>query len=943
MLATCDLLIGKTHEDTRMSAPPTGTITFLFTDIQGSTRLWEQHPQAMETALDRHNALVREAVEAHGGYVFKTVGDAFCTAFTVASDALAAAVATQRALFAEPWGETGRLRVRIALHTGTAGAHNGDYTGFTLSRVARILAAGHGDQILLSRVTEELLTDQMPSGVTLRDLGAHQLKDLSRPEYIFQVLAPDLPDRFPPLKTLERRASNLPAQMTPLIGRVQEAAAACALLRRPDVRLLNLIGPGGTGKTRLGLQVASDLLDEFESGIYFVGLTPISVPTLVASTIGQTLGLKEGSGQPMVESLKDFLRDKQLLLLLDNFEQVVDAAPLLAELLAAAPRLKMLITSRAVLHLSGEHAFPVPPLALPDSTSLQSTSADVVSTLSHYTAVELFIQRAQAVKPDFQVTTGNAAAVAEICARLDGLPLAIELAAARVKLFPPQALLARLSSRLKLLVGGGQDRPARQQTLRSAIDWSYDLLDAAEQALFRRMGVFAGGGTVETAETVCAELSIENEELRNASHDQILLNSQFSILNLLESLVDKSLLRQEVGPEGEPRFTMLETIREYALERIDMCGEAEALRRQHAACFLSLAEQAEPELYGAEQRIWLERLEAEHDNLRAALAWGLRTESHPEGTRPRTDRSPSSVANGQLQLTTDSGQRTELGLRLAAALWVFWWKHGYFSEGRVWLASALERAGAGAPAPARAKALHGAGSLALAQHDFTPAAELLEAGLALYQSLGDKRGCAWAISELGHLALYQGEDERAARRYAEGLALSRELGDTYNSAWALNHLGNVALRRGAPDQARELLAQSLALFQALSHTAGVATVLNQLGRVALCAGDLAKARELFDESLAIFRELGQKRNIALSLVGLAVVASQEGQAEQAVRMFGAAERLLNDIGAVLEPADRAEYDRGVAGVRTQLDPAAFAAVWEDGRALALEQAPEIGD
>jgi predicted ATPase/class 3 adenylate cyclase len=935
MLATCDLLIGKAYEDTRMSAPPTGTITFLFTDIQGSTRLWEQHPQAMETALARHNSLVREAVEGHGGYVFKTVGDAFCTAFAVAPDALAAAVATQRALLAEPWGETGRLRVRIALHTGTAGAHNGDYTGFTLSRVARILAAGHGDQILLSRVTEELISDQLPPGATLRDLGAHQLKDLSRPEYIFQVLAPGLPDRFPPLKTLERRASNLPAQMTPLIGRVQEAAAVCAQLRRPDVRLLNLIGPGGTGKTRLGLQVASDMLDEFESGIYFVGLTPISVPALVASTIAQTLGLKEGSGQPMVESLKDFLRDKHLLLLLDNFEQVVDAAPLLAELLAAAPRLKMLITSRAVLHLSGEHAFPVPPLALPDSASLQSTTVDVVSTLSHYTAVELFIQRAQAVKPDFQVTTANAAAVAEICARLDGLPLAIELAAARVKLFPPQALLARLSSRLKLLVGGGQDRPARQQTLRSAIDWSYDLLDAAEQALFRRMGVFAGGGTVETAEAVVAELRIENAELRKDLQAQqfSILNSQFSMLDGLASLADKSLLRQEAGHDGEPRFTMLETIREYALERIDTCGETETLRRQHATCFLALAEQAEPELYGAEQRIWLERLEAEHDNMRAALAWS-RQELSMKNEALRNIAADESCSMLNDQFATPQ----EIGLRLAAALWVFWWKHGYFSEGRTWLAAALERADAGAPAAARAKALHGAGSLALAQHDFAPAAELLEAGLALYQTLGDKRGCAWVISELGHLALYQGEDERAAARYAEGLALSRELGDSYNSAWALNHLGTVAQRRGALDQARELLAQSLALFQSLRHTAGVGTVLNQLGRVALRTGNIANARELFNESLAIFRELGQKRNIALSLVGLAGIVGQEGQAEQAARMLGAAERLLNDIGAVLEPVDRAEYDRGVAGVRAQLDPAAFAAAWEAGRAIALEQA-----
>jgi predicted ATPase len=710
---------------------------------------------------------------------------------------------------------------------------------------------------------------------------------------------------------------------------VQEAAAACALLRRPDVRLLNLIGPGGTGKTRLGLQVASDMLDEFESGIYFVGLTPISVPALVASTIAQTLGLKEGSGQPIVESLKDFLRDKHLLLLLDNFEQVVDAAPLLADLLAAAPRLKMLITSRAVLHLSGEHAFPVPPLALPDSASLQSASADVVSALSHYTAVELFIQRAQAVKPDFQVTTGNAAAVAEICARLDGLPLAIELAAARVKLFPPQALLARLSSRLKLLVGGGQDRPARQQTLRSAIDWSYDLLDTAEATLFRRMGIFAGGGIVESAEAVVSELRIENEELGKG-----LQSEQLLILDQLASLVDKSLLRQGIDPDGEPRFSMLETIHEYALERIDMCGEAAALREQHALYFLRLAERAEPELYGPNQRVWLERLAAEHDNLRAALAWSLQ-ELNIENAELRhvATNEPFSILNAPLST------RQELGLRLVAALWVFWWKHGFVSEGRSWLASALAHADASSPATAHAKALHGAGSLALEQHDFDTAAELLEAGLARYQELGDKRGSAWAISDLGHLALHQGDEARAAARYAEGLALSRDLGDTYNSAWALCHLGTVALRRGVLDQARELLEQSLALFQNLSHTAGVATARSQLGRVALRAGEIATARTLLEESLANFRELGQKRNIALSLVGLAVAVGQERQAEQAARMFGAAERLLNDIGAALDPVDRAEYDRGVAGVRAQLDPAAFAAAWEAGRALAAS--PEL--
>jgi predicted ATPase/class 3 adenylate cyclase len=876
-----------------MPALPTGTITFLFTDIQGSTKLWEQHPQAMQAALTRHNDILQHAIERHDGYVFKTVGDAFCASFDVASNALAAALAAQRALLDEPWGETGRLRVRMALHTGTAEVHHGDYAGLSLSHVARILSTGHGDQILLSRVTEELVHGHLPPDVLLLDLGAHQLKDIARPEYIFQVVMPGLPSRFPALKTIDRRSSNLPAQMTPLIGRVQEVTAVCASLRRPQVRLLNLIGPGGTGKTRLGLQVASDLFDEFESGIYFVALTSINVPTLVATTIAQTLGLRESSGQPVVESLKDFLRDKHLLLLLDNFEQVVEAAPLLAELLAAAPRLKMLITSRAVLHLSGEYAFPVPPLALPDPSHFQGTAADVVSTLSHYTAVELFIQRAQAVKPDFQVTSANAAAVAEICARLDGLPLAIELAAARSKLFAPQALLARLSSRLKLLVGGGQDRPARQQTLRSAIDWSYDLLDAAEQMLFRQLGVFAGGCAVEAVEAVCDTVG----------------GLPIDVLEGLSSLVDKSLLRQEAGPDGEPHFKMLETIREYALERIDMSGEAATLQYRHATYFLHLAEQAEPELYRAEQRAWLERLETEHDNLRAALAW--------------SQNAPSDA---------------DVGLRLVAALWVFWWKHGYISEGRDWLAGALERAPTTVLIAARTKALHGAGSLALYQNEFGPAATLLEQSLTLYQEIGDKRGSAWAISDLGHVAFYQGDLECASTRYAETLALSRELGDTFNSAWALNHLGCVALRQGDLDKAHSLLMESLSLFRTMRHTAAIATVLNHLGGVALRQGDLDKAHSLLMESLALFQGLGQKRNIALCLASMARVAIMERQPAQAARLLGAVEGLLTDIGAILPPADRADYDRDAVAVRAQLDPATFASAWEAGRAMPLEQA-----
>ncbi len=602
-----------------MSAVPTGTVTFLFTDIEGSTRSWDQHIEAMQAALAKHDHILRGAIEAHGGHVFKTVGDAFYAAFATASDGLAAALDAQRALAAESWGELGVLRVRMGLHTGAVQSRDGDYFGPPLNRVARLLSAGHGGQTLLTLATQELVRDQLPEGVQLRDLGSHRLRDLIRPEEIFQVVASPLPADFPPLKTLDARPNNLQTQPTPLLGREREVEQVCAQLRREGVRLLTLTGPGGTGKTRLALQGAADLLDDYKDGVFFVALAPLSDPTLVVSTIAQALGVKESGGRSVLQCLQDYLREKTLLLALDNFEQVAAAAPQVAGLLADAPRLNILVTSRIPLHLRGEHEFAVPPLALPDFKHLPALAA-----LTQYAAVELFIERAQAVRPDFAVNNDNAPAVAEICVRLDGLPLAIELAAARVKLLSPQAMLVRLEEPLKLLTGGARDLSARQQTLRGAIAWSYDLLDENEKRLFRRLAVFVGGCTLEAAEAVC--------------HGGVDLRAD--VFDGIASLVDKSLLRQEEAPDGEPRFFMLETIREYAQERLTESGEE--LQNRHAEFFLNFAEQAEIEIHGFQQLKWLDRLEVEHDNLRAALGW----------------------------LTHNS--KAQLGLRLAGALTDFW-------------------------------------------------------------------------------------------------------------------------------------------------------------------------------------------------------------------------------------------------------------------------------
>src|SRR5579863_490706 len=585
-----------------MSELPTGTVTFLFTDIEGSTTRWEHHPEAMRAAIARHDALLRSVITAHGGFVFKMMGDAVYAVFARAPDAMTAALAGQRDVAAEDWGAIGPLRVRMALHTGIAQNRDDDYFGPTLNRVARVLSTGYGGQVLLSAATFELARDSLPEGVSMKALGEHALKDLLRPEAVYQLVIPDMPNEFPPLKSLSQRPHNLPTQPTPFVGREQEMERLYQMLCRPDVRLVTLTGPAGIGKTRLALQVAAELSDVFADGLFLVPLAPVNEPEQTVPTIIQTLGISDLSNQAPLTLLKSALKDKQMLLLLDNFEHVIPAAVHIAELLATCPRLKIIVTSQVVLRLQAEREFTVPPLSLPNLKHLPDVAA-----LSQYEAVALFIQRAQAVKPDFAVTNTNAPAVAGICARLDGLPLAIELAAARVKLFPPQALLTRLEQGLAILTGGARDLPARQQTLRGAIAWSYNLLSPEEQQLFRRLSVFVDGCSWEAAEQVCTAAGPLSEE----------------ILESLSSLLDKSLLRQQESTESEPRFWMLQTLREFGLEVLASAGETEVTREAHAEYYLALAEQAEPLLKGNEQTHWLARLEQEYENLRAALSFLL--------------------------------------------------------------------------------------------------------------------------------------------------------------------------------------------------------------------------------------------------------------------------------------------------------------------------------
>src|SRR5579884_1453224 len=697
-----------------MSPLPEGTATFLFTDIEGSTRLWERAPEAMREALARHDALLREAVEAHRGHVFKTIGDAFCAVFAAAPDALVAALAAQRELAgmvvraasevsgtaAEEMG----LRVRMAVHAGTAQARDGDYFGPTLNRIARLLAVGHGGQVLLSQAACDLLGDALPSQAGLRDLGSHRLKDLQQPEHIYQLLHPDLPADFPPLRSLSPETTNLPVQLTSFIGREKEMEEIKRLLSR--TRLLTLTGSGGCGKTRLAAQVGADLLADFADGVWLVELAAIADPALVPQTVASTLGIREEPGQRLLETLQQHLKPKSLLLLLDNCEHLSAACAQLAEtLLQACPNLRILASSREALGIAGELAYRVPSLSLPELPRLPSAEAALVPALARCEATRLFVERAALSYPGFALTEQNAPAVAQVCVRLDGIPLAIELAAARIKVLSADQIAARLDDRFRLLTGGSRTALPRQQTLRALIDWSYDLLSEAERTLLRRLSVFLGGWTLEAAEAVCADAShappraaamgagehaaapLEAGSRENAGGPV----AAEAVLDLLSRLVDKSLVLVEESAEAEARYRLLETVRQYSRDRLMESEEARDLRCRHRDWFLTLAEGAERRLRGPDQVAWLNRLAQEHDNLRMALEW-CRAEE-------------------------DAG--AEAGLRLAGALWRFWRVRGYLSEGRERLEAALAQASASERTAQRAKALYGLAALAWGQGDYT--------------------------------------------------------------------------------------------------------------------------------------------------------------------------------------------------------------------------------
>lgn len=942
-----------------MPGLPSGTVTFLFTDIEGSTDLLQRlGDQRYTEVLRTHQRLVRTIFGAHGGTEVDTQGDAFFAAFQSARQAVAAAVAIQRAIATHPWPEAATVRVRTGLHTGEPIATEAAYVGLDVHRAARICAAGWGGQILLSQATGSLVRNDLPPGLTLRDLSEHRLKDLQRPEPLYELLHPHRPDDLPPLRSLSVLPNNLPAQTTSFIGRAKEMAEVARLLGR--TRLLTLTGTAGAGKTRLALQVAADLLDGYPDGVWLVELAAIADPALLAPRAAAAMRVREVPGRPILDTLVNVLKPARTLVIMDNCEHLVDACAQFAQvLLQASPGLVILATSREPLQIPGEVVYTVPPLAAPDPRRPQP--ADV---LAQFDAVRLFVDRATSQQVTFRLSAANAPAVAQICGTLDGIPLAIELAAARTAALSVEDVAARLGDRFQLLRGGPRTAPARQQALEAMLDWSYDLLTAPERTLFNRLSIFRGGFTLDAAEGICADGLGPREPL-----------------TLLANLVSKSLVVMDAEATST-RYRLLETVRAYGQARLLASGEEPELRRRHRDWYLRLAEQAEPMLIMPDQA-WLDRIEAELDNFRAALVW-----------------------------TLDVGER-EAARRIAVALRQVWLVRGYWSEGSRWLTAALE--GGTEPSLLRARALQAAGSLAQYQGQYERASALAEESLSLHRRFDDRAGMATALTTLGNVAYHRGDYHNARTLHEEGLAYGRQTGDDRliagalvnlaliadhqgdyeraaalctesltrfstagdrrGMAFALHMLGILAGDLGDPETARARHEASLALRRDLGDHRGIASSLSNLAQLAQAQGDHSRAAGLHAESLAIRRELGDRHGIASSLASLALVAHSQGDAARAVALLHDALRLrqvlgdrtgvadcLESLARISDDSERAACLLGAAGalrdllgappspaareaqgvlehrLRSTLGDAAYAAQRERGRRMTLDDA-----
>jgi predicted ATPase/class 3 adenylate cyclase/DNA-binding CsgD family transcriptional regulator len=858
----------------RLAELPRGTVTFVLTDIEGSTRLWQSHPDAMGKSIRRHDEVVGSAIEQNHGVVLKDrgEGDSFFAVFARASNAVAAACSIQRSLFREDWPNELSILVRIAIHTGEAQEDSApDYRGTVVNRCARLRALARGGQVVLSSSVRELVRDNLPANVSLKDLGEQPLRDLDRPEHVFEVVDSSLSPDFGAIvryDSIKQAPNNLPAQFTSFIGRQEQIADLREMLG--GVRLLTLSGPGGCGKTRLALEVAGALAEEYPEGVWFVELASLTEASLVPQTVASVVPIREEPGRSMLQVLCSSLERKRVLLLLDNCEHLVATAAELADvLLRACPHLTILATSREPLNLPGEHSWPVPPLSLPDVRDTFS-----MRSLAQVESVRLFVDRARLTEPTFSLTDRNAPVVAELCQRLDGIPLAVELAAAQVRHMPVTEILARLQDRFQLLSTLARKVEARHQTLRATMDWGYDLLSSPEQTLLRRLSVFAGGFGLLAAQAVCSGNGIENG----------------MVLNLVSHLVDKSLLVAEEGADRAAWYRLLETVREYGRARLVENEGAEPMRRRHGQYFVAFAQEAEQELRGPRQGVWLRRLEEEHDNLRAALEWSLRAD-------------PDSA------------------LRLASAIAWFCEVRAHWTEGLGWLADALETSSDSGIL--RARALVGAGSLALRREgsvvvpgslaesstiesqprQFRSARSYFEESLAMGRQLDDSACIARSLISLGEAAGKERHYDEARSQYEAGLAVARQSGERQAMAFGLRRLANLAAEENDLPHARSLFEESLAICRELGDAWGIAFAVDNLGHLAVQLGDYVAACRYHEETLGIWSDLVDPWGIAHAHANLGIVFLAQGDALAAQARFEASLEMERKLGLQLPIAD----------------------------------------
>ncbi|HEX4531617.1 MAG TPA: adenylate/guanylate cyclase domain-containing protein [Acidimicrobiia bacterium] len=904
---------------------PTGTVTFLFSDIEGSTRLWELHPDGMRVALAQHDEVLRAAIESHRGAVVKQRGDGFHAAFATADDAVLAAVAAQVALKERPWGETGPLLVRIGLHTGTAEARDGDYYGSVLNRGARLEAAAHGGQIICSQATADLAREALPSGFEFVDLGEHRLRDLSRPEVVFQVKHPDLPAEFLPLRTLDAFPGNLPIERTALIGRSRELDK---LARALDAqRLVTLTGVGGVGKTRLALQLAADVLDRFPDGAWFVALASIRDPVLVPGAVARALEIAERPGRSLSETLRDAIGTRRLLVVLDNCEHLLDAtARLVDDLLDGCLAIRIVATSREALGVEGEQSWPTPSLGLP-----ADEASKTVADRADGDAVTLFVERARGVRPDFEMTAANASAVAALCSRLDGIPLAIELAAARVGALAPRDILERIDQRFLLLTGGSRTALERHQTLQAAVDWSYDLLAERERRLFERLSVFAGGFTLDAASAVAAEADMD----------------EVAVVDGLGSLVAKSMVIADRSGDSV-RYRLLETLRQYSRDRLTATGDAAAVRDQHARYFLKFVETLRPAFLGPDQAEAYDSLSTEIDNVRAAFNWLLETGDPAAALRLINGFTVSNT--GELLRLREAALAAAADLPPADLIEpLARTAYDAMSAGEHARASELAEASLArsraAGLPPHARAFEALGLVAFWHNDPTRAVEALEQAIALARAADDgsvqrRFDYAASVASLGFVLGRAGETERAIIVGQEALGIVRELRVPSMLSAALFQLA-LAYQSSDPAHAAQLLDESLE-HQLDAWSYGRSWTLVAAGQVREALGEHAAALGAFGEVLALSRQSGERFVAPVALQGMARALRHLDRLDEAATLLGAADGLAERLAIAGGEADTAARSRAATRLRDLLGDERFDAHWHAGRTLSFDAALAAG-